>query len=69
MRAVSWCWSIEEGKKTSNWIREDVAKAMLFKRNLEGPLVSSSDRHLGKSKLAKENWEKEKTQEKHFEYP
>lgn len=68
MRAVSWCWSIEEGRKTSSWIREDVAKAMPFKRNLEGPLVSS-DRHLGKNKLAKENWEKDKTQEKHFDYP
>lgn len=68
MRAVSRCWSIEEGRKTSNWIREDVAKAMPFKRNLEGPLVSS-DRHLGKNKLTKENWEKDKTQEKHFDYP
>ena len=67
MRAISWYWSTEEGKKSSNWIREDVTRAMLFKRDLEGPL-GINDRQLGKNKLAKGKWEKGKTQEKYSEY-
>ena len=67
MRAISWYWSTKEGKKTSSWIREDVTRAMLFKRDLEGPL-GINDGHLGKNKLATGKWEKGKTQEKYSEY-
>lgn len=47
---------------------EDVAKQYVQNGTLKGSPLVSSDRHLGKDKLAKIG-RRDQTQEKHFDYP